>query len=492
MRYKQLLFIIVLFAMLSISYSVGDNQQAMYQNNPQYTGETNYTGPSDNSTKWINQVELNNYSYIDGSPVIDGEGAIFYPSATGNLFAYNPDGSLKWNFSTDYLYGDKVGIESTPALDNKGNIYFKTRYGLDPNSLNILFALDSNTGTQKWNRTFNEKFNPTNLIVDDEGNIFLTTYNTLFSFDSSGNQLWNYTITDFPIFQPISSPTMSDEQVFFVEGDGVLNSINKFTGEKLWEYDPNALFAIKSTPATIFNNTAYYLVNEIDYLDNGERISKLISVDLISHNLIKNITIPSVNIFSNPSISSEGNIYLSIVNYSDEENPTGNLMALDKDMNLIWNREFSKNLHASVTIDSEENIFFGSRNGFIYSYDKNGNMIWSYDLNNYTVSSEIFSSGAIDKEGTFYISSGNIGLFAFNIKPENNTTTNNTANNTINNTNNTTDNNATNNTINKPNTNTNKTFSENKFISAVDMEKTGLPLIFLLLISFLLLYRKNI
>jgi len=54
---------------------------------------------------------------IDGSPVIDGDGIIYFASRDSYLYALYPNGSLRWKFKAE------DGFESSPSIDNNGYLY---------------------------------------------------------------------------------------------------------------------------------------------------------------------------------------------------------------------------------------------------------------------------------------------------------------------------------------------------------------------------------
>jgi outer membrane protein assembly factor BamB len=54
---------------------------------------------------------------VESSPAVGADGTIYVGSDDHNLYAINPDGSLKWRYDT----GDKV--YSSPAIGSDGTIY---------------------------------------------------------------------------------------------------------------------------------------------------------------------------------------------------------------------------------------------------------------------------------------------------------------------------------------------------------------------------------
>src|SRR5438093_11039461 len=63
----------------------------MFQHDAQHTSRSPYIASTDNSVRWIFGMG----GVYRFSPVIDGNGTI-YAIGSGNLYAVNPDGSLRW------------------------------------------------------------------------------------------------------------------------------------------------------------------------------------------------------------------------------------------------------------------------------------------------------------------------------------------------------------------------------------------------------------
>ena len=60
------------------------------------------------------------------SPAISADGTIFFGSSNDrHLYAVNPDGTLKWKFTT----GAILSIDSSPAIGADGTIYFSSDDG---------------------------------------------------------------------------------------------------------------------------------------------------------------------------------------------------------------------------------------------------------------------------------------------------------------------------------------------------------------------------
>jgi outer membrane protein assembly factor BamB len=87
-----------------------------------FSGETATGGvliafnPADGTEKWRNVLPL---KAGQGGPAIAADGTIYLGGYEEKMIAYNPtDGSEKWSYTA------KGAIETVPAIDNDGNLYF--------------------------------------------------------------------------------------------------------------------------------------------------------------------------------------------------------------------------------------------------------------------------------------------------------------------------------------------------------------------------------
>jgi len=84
------------------------------------------------SAKWILQIAANGIT----SPAVGGDGTVYFSSDDDNIYAVNPDGTLKWTFTTG------GPVLSSPAISADGTIYI----GSEDNNI---YALNPD-GSEKW------------------------------------------------------------------------------------------------------------------------------------------------------------------------------------------------------------------------------------------------------------------------------------------------------------------------------------------------------
>jgi outer membrane protein assembly factor BamB len=130
---------------------------------------------------WRNRLEKrgNGVRAPNYTPVVGPDGTIYVGFDVG-LFAVNPDGSLKWLFST----GRRRGF-SPPAIGPDGTIYYGAARRLDA----MLFAIrdDGSQGTQLWSFPLRARLINTAPAVDVNGVVYVVADKTLRALDPAGN-----------------------------------------------------------------------------------------------------------------------------------------------------------------------------------------------------------------------------------------------------------------------------------------------------------------
>ncbi|MGD0074413.1 MAG: PQQ-binding-like beta-propeller repeat protein, partial [Candidatus Binataceae bacterium] len=79
---------------------------------------------------------------VESSPTIGSDGTIYFGSDDGNLYAVDPYGNLKWNFTTQ----NSSIVRTAPVIGADGTIYFGVEGG---RSYGGIYALNPD-GSEKW------------------------------------------------------------------------------------------------------------------------------------------------------------------------------------------------------------------------------------------------------------------------------------------------------------------------------------------------------
>jgi parallel beta-helix repeat protein len=163
----------------------------MFQHDPQHTGRSEYRGPESIEVGWVSDLGLVNQStrVMSNQPIIGPGGVVYFgvgevgSNPWGRLYAFNPDGMIRWVFS------DLTSPPLTPAVGLDGTIYV-------PTYSNGIYALNSE-GTLKW-RFYHDGMGCVSAITvgADDSLYFMVYVSTepykyrLYSLDSDGNEKW--------------------------------------------------------------------------------------------------------------------------------------------------------------------------------------------------------------------------------------------------------------------------------------------------------------
>lgn len=237
-----------------------------------------------------NGTELWNYSSskIDTSITVANNGILYY-GHQGGLNALNPNGTLKWTFHTSN------DVQSTPAVDDNGIIYFGSH------DFNI-YAVYPN-GTQKWNYTTAAWVHGSPTIGTD-GTIYCGSDDGyLYAFYPNGTLKWKtYTSSGMR-----SSPSqdkngnlyfgMWDSKIMSVAPDGTIRwTFPLRDGDRVW-----------GSSVAISDDGTIYIGNSIDMDMNGG--GEIIALTL-NGTLKWRKTICDLCLYSSPVIANDGTVYI--------------------------------------------------------------------------------------------------------------------------------------------------------------------------------------
>ena len=312
------------------------------------------------------------------SVAIGADGTIYL--ANFDLYAFNPDGTLKWEFTA---YGGDT--ESSPAIGADGTIYIGS---LDGN----LYAITDNStvATVKWAFPTGDwvESSPaigadgTIYVGSDDGNLYALT-----DGGSGGvTEKWEFTTGG----EVNSSPAISADgaTAYVASNDGNLYATNTVDGSKKWAFSAGADFY--SSPTIGADGTIYFsswakgLVYALT--DNGTSVTKNRQFALETSN-------------SSPAIGADGTIYVG----SDD----GSLRAINPNGTQKWKFATSGAVDSSAAIGAD---------GTIYTIDGSGTLFALIDGGQRAVTEKWAfptgtggwgrSSPAIGVDGTIYFGSG--------------------------------------------------------------------------------------
>lgn len=315
---------------------------------------------------------------IFSSPAVANDGTIYVGSQNNKLNAINPDGTLKWQFTASDF------IDSSPAIGPDGTLYVGSWD-------NMLYAINPDNGAKIW------EFETGSLIfaspaVAEDGTIYVGSSDGVFyAINPDGTIKWTLITTD----ELDSSPAIGfDGAVYFGSYEGKLYARNS-NGSLKWTFDVDV---IEGEDSRIISSPAVDLQDNV-YFGSGNNI--LYSLD--SDGNINWSFITNGKIDTSPALGPDGNVY-----FATRE---GFLYCLYDTGIEHWSVLVGDTFYSSPVVDSEGNVyiaaFVGSNTSRLFTFDPDGNLLWSFDF-----SSLIDSSPSISPDGSLYIGSYDQNLYS--------------------------------------------------------------------------------
>src|SRR3990167_6570234 len=109
---KTLFIFLCAFPPGNVHAQLADSPWPMFRHDLKHTGRSSYTGSSKNYLQWVYPVGSST-----STPAIGTDSTIYVGSYDKNLYAINPDGTLKWSYTT------KDNVVSSPAVGTNSTIY---------------------------------------------------------------------------------------------------------------------------------------------------------------------------------------------------------------------------------------------------------------------------------------------------------------------------------------------------------------------------------
>ncbi len=211
----------------------------------------------DNKGSIVNKVTLDSFSYLDygtcyylGMPAVDYDGTIYITTNEGILYAFNPDGNFKWQFSIGYKY------PNSPIVGLNSDIYFIAGQFSEK-----LYSVKSN-GNLNWITNLGESISLYSPVIDFDGSIIVISLGgTISAIDPDGSTKWNYVLSAYDSFL-CSSPVIGNNTIYVTSDTSVyslgrLYTVDSSTRSIKWIYDGYALI---NSPSPIIDANGNIIV----------------------------------------------------------------------------------------------------------------------------------------------------------------------------------------------------------------------------------------
>lgn len=326
-------------------------------------------------------------SVVWSSPVIGADGTVYFGgnALSGgnnpNLYALNPDGTLKWRFPLP------SGIDSNPALGPDGTIYTTSSQG-DYN----LYAINPN-GTLRWKHFLNNSIATGDIAVGPDGTVYVNA-GPLQAVNPDGTAKWQFPPSG-AVGGISGSPSIAPDGTIYIgyRSSGIyyvdyLEALNP-DGSAKWATPSGG--ALLGTVAVGKDGTLYGGFT-------GSGGAQVVAFSATGTKLWSFST--GASNMGSPAIGPDGTIY----DYSQD----GNLYALNPDGSLKWafrttsGPAGSNSPKSSPAIGADGTIYFGDLNGQVVALNPDGSLHWSYPAG----CTAVLSSPAIGADGTIYVGDG--------------------------------------------------------------------------------------
>jgi len=149
----------------------------VFQHDLQHSGQSLYGGAETSRVKWVSSL-LGGWPTLQ--PTVGAEGVV-YVNLAGRLYAFNQNGSIRWD------YGGGAGYRSGTAIGLNETIYIVIQDYLRRRG--ELHAISSN-GSQKWVIPIDFSSEAVTPTVDLDGIIYVTAGSKFYSINSDGSIKW--------------------------------------------------------------------------------------------------------------------------------------------------------------------------------------------------------------------------------------------------------------------------------------------------------------
>lgn len=318
-------------------------------------------------TKWIFETE----APVLSSVAIGRDGTI-YAVDERNLYAINPDGSLKWKYSP--LWGEKlVYYENPPVIAPDGSIYVRTA--------NYIIVRNSD-GTGKWG--FPVDGSGGSPAIRPDGTVFVTTGYYFSAINPDGSLKWK---------KESSGTTTSISQDGTIYSQNVTSlSALKQDGTLKWIFHH---INLSSPPSIGMDGVVFYKHNIPNPMLNSDTDKGLSAIN--ADGTLKWFN-NSVIFEETPVINAEGVLHIA--------SEDGYLNALNPDGSFKWRSYIGNSFKSSLTIGFDGAIYGMTDDKCLSAFDPEGKIKWKC----YTGSS--VSSPAIASDGTIYVGTSDNTIFA--------------------------------------------------------------------------------
>ena len=362
-------------------------------NHPSYDDNRHDAEGDEASLNWTYDTGAN----ILSSSAVGADGAIYISANNSTLYAFEPDGTLKWTYPLlrPNLYA--------PGIDRSGGPHDGTLY---TDVLDFSFvAINPADGTKKWDAFVGANINATPAVASDGSIYFGTDNGKLIKSDPDDRQAklmfptsneWTFDTGSSEDVNTTPAFSLDGSVVYAVSNSGRLFAVDTATGTEIWHFDLGARSGIihssptvNSSDGTIYvgsDDQKVYAINPdgtekwtyatagnvnstafVDLSDPADQTIYIGSYDNFLHALNLNGTAKALpwpfrtldNVVSSPIIGSDRTVFVG----SDDFN----IYAIHSDGTEKWHVQTGAQVQASPAVGDKDVVYIGSNDGHLYA-----------------------------------------------------------------------------------------------------------------------------
>jgi outer membrane protein assembly factor BamB len=370
------------------------------------SGSELYAFNPDNSLKWRTEETI----WPNTRPVLAADGTIYVGSSDRNIYAYNPDGTQKWGFP---MIGRAV---FSPAIGADGTIYSGCL-------LDEFYAINPD-GTEKWSVDTFSLGVSASPAVGAEGTIYVAFGYYFCAFNPDGNEKWRFTLQRGVRGTPVFG---ADGTIYVFDFSGKLYAFDPGGAEK-WSSNIGDSGHVNTSAAIGADWTIYIGISNSLHAVNPDgsemwsftaggsiQSSPAVSPDGAicigsDDGLLYAIKPDGTEkwsfatggyVRSSPAIGANGAVYVGSYDHK--------FYAVNPDGTEKWSTSTGGAVISSPAIGSDGTVYLGSQDNNIYAVNPDGTEKWTYATGN-----DVVSSPAVGVDGTIYIGSNDSNWYAVN------------------------------------------------------------------------------